>query len=77
MGRGGMLGCPGCGHGTEILGLEMDSWHFSKLSQLLMGVFWEVSFNTKKRGQLHCSSCRALPSFIIIAFQKFCAWETS
>lgn len=48
MGRGGMLGSPGCGHGTEILGLEMDSWHFSKLSQLLMGVFWEVSFNTKK-----------------------------
>lgn len=44
-----MLGRPCRGHDTEILGLEMNSWCFSKLSQLLMAMFWRVPFNTKKK----------------------------
>lgn len=76
-------GGEGC-WGAQVVAMALKYWDWRWIHGISANFhscswvgFGKSHLTPKKRGQLHCSSCRALPSFIIIAFQKFCAWETS
>lgn len=66
-----MLERPWDGHNTEILGLEMNSWHFSQLSQLLMAMFWKVPFNTTRKDSYTALAVMLCHHSSVLLFKNF------